>query len=163
MGELGASVGVGVVRPMSQEFSRFEGVLGPQLELGYQHALTPGLQVRVSWRMLSDLDARSTGLGVGLGLGLPAQFILGGQVRMDSQQWELVTEDCLAAWCVPPKPPELSIAGSLTRASVLSERLVLEYGVHVAAGVASWSTGSAQAGSQYRSASAQVWFWPNRA
>lgn len=163
MGELGASAGVGVVGPMSQPDMRFDQVFGPQLELGYQHALTPGLQVRVAWRMLADLDGRSAGLGLGLGLGLPAQFILGGQLRMDTQGWQPVLSSCAPGLCVARKVPELSVGGSLTRASAVSERLVLEYGVHAAAGVASWSTGQAQAGSQYRSASAQIWFWPNRA
>ena len=163
MGDLGVSVGAGWVAPMSRDTLVFQGIAGPQLELGYQHALTAGLYTRVSWRMVADLDGRSAGVGVGLALGLPADFIVGAQVRMDSQRWEHLPQACLAAWCLEPNPPEFSIAGSLTRASLVSDRLILEYGVHAAAGVVSWSGDGAEVLSLYRSVSAQIWFWPNRA
>ncbi len=163
MGELGVSLGAGWVAPMSGDTLVFQGVAGPQLELGYQHALTLGLYTRVSWRMVADLDGRSTGVGVGLALGLPADFIVGAQVRMDSQRWEYPPQACLAAWCIEPTFPEFSIAGSLSRASPVSDRLILEYGVHGAAGVVSWSGDGAEVLSLYRSMSAQLWFWPNKA
>ena len=163
MGDLGASIGVGQVAPMATDFFVFDGLIGPQLELGYQHRLTPGLQLRLSWRIVADLDTRSSGVGVGLGLALPAQLMLGGQLRMDSQRWEPQPGSCEGRDCAFPKRPELSAAGTLTRASAVSERLVLEYGIHGAAGVISWSGEGPEVASVYRSASAQLWFWPNRA